>query len=64
MDKEKIKKEHPEGMDYHPRTSSLLLWSLCPDDSSSEWFRLFDSEFFAEAYEDKNVYRQFLNQND
>ena len=64
MDKEKIKKEHPEGMEYHPRPSSLLLWSLCPVDSSSEWFRLFDSEFFAEAYEDKNVYRQVLNQND
>ena len=64
MQEEKIKKEHEEGLKYHPRTSSLLLWALCPDDSSSEWFRLFDSEFFAEAYDDKNIYRKTLNQND
>lgn len=64
MQEEKVKKPHEEGLKYHPRTSSLLLWSLCPDDSSSEWFRLFDSEFFAEAYDEKNVYRKILNQND
>ena len=64
MEKEKVKKDHEEGVEYSPRVSSLLLWSLCPDDSSSEWFRLFDSEFFAEAYADKNTYRRILNQND
>lgn len=57
-------KEHPDGLVYVPKISSLLLWALCPDDSSSEWFRLFDSEFFAEAYEDKNTFRKILNQND
>ena len=64
MEEEKVKKEHPDGLVYVPKTSSLLLWALCPDDSSSEWFRLFDSEFFAEAYADKNIFRKILNQND
>lgn len=64
MEEEKIPKEHQEGQKYIPKTSSLLLWALCPNDSSSEWFRLFDSEFFAEAYADKNIYRMILNQND
>lgn len=49
---------------YVPRPSSLLLWALCPDDSSSEWFRLFDSDFFTESYNDKTIYREILNQND
>ena len=49
------------GAVYKPRTSSLLLWALCPDDSSSLWFRLFDSDFFVEAYHDKNIYREILN---
>lgn len=64
MEEEKIRKEHHEGESYIPKTSSLLLWALCPDDSSSEWFKLFNSEFFAEAYSDKNTYREILNQND
>lgn len=64
MEEEKIRKEHHEGENYIPKTSSLLLWALCPDDSSSEWFKLFNSEFFAEAYSDKNTYREILNQND
>lgn len=64
MEEEKVQKEHSEDQKYTPKTSSLLLWALCPNDSSSEWFRLFDSEFFAEAYEDKNTYRMILNQND
>ena len=53
-----------EGTNYKPRTSSLLLWALCPDDSSSVWFRLFDSDFFVEAYNDKNTYREILNKYD
>ena len=64
MDEEKVHKEHADGQKYVRKTSSLLLWALCPDDSSSEWFRLFNSEFFAEAYADKNVFRRILNQND
>lgn len=49
---------------YSPRPSSLLLWALCLEDSSTEWFRLFDSEQFAKAYSDKKIYRECLNQND
>lgn len=64
MEEERIPKEHQDGQVYSPKISSLLLWALCPNDSSSEWFRLFDSEFFAEAYADKKTYRQILNQND
>lgn len=64
MEEELIPKEHTEGQIYTPKVSSLLLWALCPDGSSSEWFRLFDSEFFAEAYADRDKYRKILNQND
>ncbi|MCM1292070.1 MAG: hypothetical protein NC111_04520 [Bacteroides sp.] len=55
---------HDGSTPYSPKISSLLLWALCPDGSSSEWFRLFDSEFFAEAFNDKNMYRQVLNVDD
>ena len=60
---EALRQERSEGV-YTPRTSSLLLWALCPDDSSSDWFRLFNSDFFVEAYSDKNIYRKELNKND
>lgn len=53
-----------ENTGYSPRPSSLLLWALCLEDSSTEWFRLFDSEQFAKAYSDKKIYRECLNQND
>ena len=53
-----------DGRVYMPRTSSLLLWALCPEDTSSDWFRLFDSDFFVEAYNDKETYRSILNTND
>lgn len=46
---------------YSPKPSSLLLWALSLYDSSTEWFRLFDSEVFEQAYADKNVYRKILN---
>lgn len=58
-----LREEGPEA-GYSPRPSSLLLWSLCMEDSSTEWFRLFDSEQFAKAYSDKKIYRECLNQND
>jgi hypothetical protein len=64
IEEAKVQREHLKGEKYNARPSSLLLWALCPDDSSSEWFRLFDTEFFAEAYRDKNVYRRILNKND
>lgn len=54
----------PPVSGYTPRPSSLLLWALCFEDSSTEWFRLFDSGQFAQAYRDKKIYRECLNQND
>ncbi len=50
--------------DYSPHPSSLLLWALTSYDSSTDWLRLFDTRFFDKAYEDKNIYRRILNQND
>ena len=56
--------------------SSLLLWALCVDDSSPEWYKLFpskipvlnDKEKFAdgisEAWREKEEYREYLNQED
>ena len=44
--------------------SSISLWALCPDDTSSEWFRLIDAQDFKEAFEMRETYRKILNQND
>lgn len=44
--------------------SSISLWALCPDDTSTEWFRLFDSQKFKELFEIRETYRKILNQND
>lgn len=56
----------PDGpkKEYFSYPSSLLLWALSPDDSSTEWFRLLDSDYFKEAYEEKEKYKEILNQND
>lgn len=53
-----------EKCDYFPYASTLLLWALSPDDSSAEWFRIIDSAYFREALEDKDIYKEILNQND
>lgn len=55
---------HEEDTKFVPYPSSLLLWALSPDDSSTQWFRLLDSENFHEAYEEKEKYKEILNQND
>ena len=44
--------------------SSISLWALCPDDTSSEWFRLFDPKNYKEAFEIRETYKKILNQND
>lgn len=46
---------------YKPIHSSLILWSVCPDKSSPDWFTLFDSETFGEAYLYREIYREKLN---
>ncbi|MBQ7191329.1 MAG: hypothetical protein IJS00_00450 [Paludibacteraceae bacterium] len=56
--------QHNEKSAEKPPLSSLLLWALCPNDTSSVWLRLFDAEHFAQAYNDRNKYREILNQDD
>lgn len=53
-----------ENKQYQPSISSIALWALCPDDTSTEWFKLIDSEHFQEAFEMRNIYHKILNQND
>jgi hypothetical protein len=47
---------------YQRVLSSLILWSVCPNDNSSEWLKLF--QHFNEAYKDRRVLREVMNQND
>lgn len=56
--------EAEEGKDYYPYPSTLILWALSPDDTSTEWFRLIESDSFSKAYADKEKYKEILNQND
>jgi hypothetical protein len=44
--------------------SSIILWSVCPDANSNEWFNLFEVENFNQAYEDRNIFREIMNKND
>ena len=63
FDKKVVEKDNPKE-EYSPRPSSLLLWSLSQFDTSTEWCRLFDSKYFEKAYEEKQIYREIMNQND
>ena len=54
----------PSETEYILHTSSLILWAVCPDDTSNEWLKLFDSEHFTKAFNDRNTYREILNKND
>ena len=49
---------------YKPDISALILWAICPDDTSSEWLKLFDPSHFAEAYKDRQVIREEMNKED
>ena len=49
---------------YKPDMSALILWAICPDDTSSEWLKLFDPSHFAEAYRDRQAIREIMNQED
>lgn len=53
-----------EETKYVMYPSSLFLWALCDDDVSQEWYKLFEAEHFTKAMEDKEIYRQILNQDD
>ena len=56
--------EIEEHEDKGLSTSSLILWSICPDDNSSEWLKLFEADRFSESYKYRNIFRSILNQND
>jgi hypothetical protein len=49
---------------YKRCLSSLILWAVCPDDNSNEWFNLFSVEHYSTAYEERNLVRAVMNQND
>lgn len=44
--------------------STLLLWALCPDDISQDWFRMFPKDEYADAVQRMETYREILNQED
>jgi hypothetical protein len=56
--------EAPQPAPYKPDMSALILWAICPDDTSSEWLKLFDPSHFAEAYRDRQVIRKVMNKED
>jgi len=43
--------------------SSLMLWAISPEDTSTEWFKLFPNHF-SEAYAEREKYRKIMNKND
>ena len=49
---------------YETDIPALILWAICPDDTSNEWLRLFDPSHFAEAYRDRQCIRKIMNQED
>jgi hypothetical protein len=53
-----------EAKKYERNLSSIILWSVSPDDNSNEWLNLFNAEHFSTAYEERNEFRKVLNQND
>jgi arylamine N-acetyltransferase len=53
-----------EAKEYERVLSSLILWSVSPDDNSNEWLNLFDVEHFSTAYKERNEFREVLNTND
>ena len=49
---------------YETDIPALILWAICPDDTSNEWLRLFDPSHFAESYRDRQCIRKIMNQED
>lgn len=62
--KEKQKLEESKIGKYTPQISSLILWAVCPNDTSGVWLKLFPALHFSEAYKDRIKIREILNQND
>lgn len=54
----------PQEEPYAPEISALILWAICPDDTSSEWLKLFNPSYFADAFRDRQRIRKIMNQED
>ena len=54
----------PQELPYETDIPALILWAICPDDTSNEWLKLFDPSHFAEAYRDRQCIRQIMNVED
>lgn len=57
-------REQEVELPYEPCQSSLILWAVCPDENSSKWLSLFNTDHFGRAFQDREKYREILNQND
>ena len=44
--------------------SSLIMWAMCPDDTSTEWMKLFKAHLFQKAWEARKIYQKELNPKD
>ena len=56
--------EAPQETPYSTDIPALILWAICPDDTSNEWLRLFNPSHFAEAYRDRQCIRKIMNKED
>ncbi len=61
---EAVQEEAPQEEPYAPDIAALILWAICPDDTSSEWLKLFNPSHFAEAFKDRQSIRKIMNQED
>ena len=64
--KNKVKKDESakEKEFPAPELSSIMLWSVCPDENSIEWLKLFEVAHFNMAYRQRRIFREIMNQND
>ena len=63
--KEASDKSVEEKVDpYERNLSSLMLWAVCPDDNSSEWLKLIQNGYFGKAFDERQVIREIMNQDD
>ena len=61
---EVVKEEAPQEEPYTLDIAALILWAICPDDTSSEWLKLFNPSHFAKAFKDRQSIRKIMNQED
>ena len=66
QNKKDVMFSHIEYDDYDNNLypSSLIMWAMCPDDTSTEWMKLFKAHIFKKAWEARKVYQEGLNPKD